>query len=446
MTRSEKRQRYASYVNPGFVDLLETLDYGRDFVRAEGTCLWDEQGNEYTDFLAGFGVHNIGHNHPRLLGALSEALASGAPSMLNIDAPACQSALAERLCRITHPELCRAFFANSGAEAVEMAIKTARAATGRSLVVACRNAYHGLTTGALALTDAPLWQKPFGPLSAPVGRIPFNDLEALRQICQQEKPAALIVEPVQGEGGINSPATAYLAEAAALLKRCGALLIVDEIQTGLGRTGEMFATPFGQIVPDMLLLGKAVSGGIAPLALGLVRSAVWDRAYAGPDRSTLNASTFAGGHLACTAGMTVLDILEQEQLVERSAQTGACLLPALRQLAGRHPAIREVRGRGLLIGVELEPATGLMMRAVPAWARDGLQAHVICALLLRDYGIIAQPCSLRQNVMRIEPPLTMGAEEAGRFVATLDQVLAACPSPNAALKLAFRKQVLGGAL
>lgn len=446
MIRPLAHQLYADTVNPGFIQLLEALDYGRVFVRARGTRLWDDAEREYTDFLAGFGVHNIGHNHPRLIEALQQALAAEAPSMLNIDAPTCQAALAERLCRLTHPDLCRSFFANSGSEAVEMAIKTARVATGRAAIVSCRGAYHGLSTGALALTDAPSWHIPFAPLLTPVECVTFGDLPVLRDLCARLRPAAFIVEPIQGEGGINIPAPNYLAEAASICKASGTLLIVDEIQTGLGRTGTFFATPFDRVVPDILLLGKALSGGIVPIAMGLVRSRVWAKAFGSPERCNLNASTFAGGHLACTAAGAVLAIIKEEQLVTRAAEISTLLIERLNHIATRHSAIREVRGQGLLTGVELAPASSLVMRAVPAWAREGLHAHVLCALLLRDHGIIAQPCSLRQNVLRIEPPLNISESELTHFVAALDQVLTVCPSPSSALKMALRKRVLGGAL
>lgn len=444
MTRNHAKHPYAHYVNPGLVELLKALDYGRDFVRTRGMRLYDAEGREYLDFLAGFGVHNIGHNHPRLLAALQNALAAEAPSMLNIDAPECQARLAEALNRHTHPELCRAFFANSGAEAVELAIKTVRAATGRKTILACQGAYHGLTTGALALTDAPRLRAPFGVLLPGVITIPYGDLAALEEALDTLQPAAFFVEPLQAEGGIVIPPPDYLARAIALCRARGALVVVDEIQTGLGRTGSLFATPFAHALPDILLLGKALSGGIVPIAVGLALGDVWKKAYPGPEHATLNASTFAGGQLACAAASEVLAIVEEERLAAHAARAGACLVSRLREMAARHRIVRAVRGQGLLIGIELEPASGVMMRTVPAWAREGLYAQVVCALLLRDHGIIAQPCSLSPNVLRVEPPLIVSDGEIDTFVTALDQVLEACPSHGAALKAAFKKRVLGG--
>jgi putrescine aminotransferase len=446
VNREDIHARYAQFVNPDFVELLEMLDYGRCFVRAQGTRLYDDAGREYLDFLAGFGVHNVGHNHPHLVDALHKALESAAPSMLNIDAPACQAQLAEALSSATHPNLCRASFANSGAEAVDIALKTARAATGRKVIVACEGGYHGLSLGAMSVLGQSRMRSFCGPLLQDVRWASFGDVDALREICRREKPAAFIVEPIQGEGGVRVPSGTYLREASEACRASGTLLIADEIQTGLGRTGRLFDTPFEEVCPDILLLGKALSGGIVPIAVALTTPSVWRRAFRGPERCNLNASTFAGGHLACTAALAVLDILRDEALPEAAAARGEQLLAGLKRLAEKHSIVRDVRGRGLLVGVEFGPATGLSMRVVPAWARDGLFAQVVCALLMRDHGIVAQPCSLAGSVLRIEPPLTIGEQGIERFLCALDSVLDACPTPRRALAMAARKRVLGRAL
>lgn len=442
MNRQEAHHRYKRSVNPGKVELLEALDFGRLFVRAEGCRLWDDQGREYLDFLSGFGVHNIGHNHPRLCEALCASLAQTLPSMLNIDAPVAQTLLAERLTALTHPSLCRIAWANSGAEAVEMAIKTARAATGRETLLSCTGAYHGLTTGALSLMDDPGHRKPFGALPGKTVQIPFHDINALQNACRRHRPAVFFVEPVQGEGGIHVPAANYLANCAEICRKEGCLLAIDEIQTGLGRTGPLFATDFSQVVPDLLMLGKALSGGIVPVAACLIGEQAWEQAFGSAAHCHLNASTFAGGQLAMTAGLTVLDILADDHLCARAATTGAFLRIKLNEIAAKHKMILDVRGAGLLFGVEFQPARGLLMRAVPAWARQSLYAQVVSALLLQDHGIITQPCSLKQNVLRLEPPLGIGEAEVTQFCAALDEVLRKVPTQNAALRSAFRKSIL----
>lgn len=446
MSWKESSALYREYMNPDYVDLLESFGYGRCFERASGVRLYDETGADYLDFLAGFGVHNLGHNPARVIDALKRSLECDGPSMLNIDAPLAAARVAERLTQLTHPSLCRTVFASSGAEAAEIAIRAARAATGRTPIVACDRAYHGLTTGAIALSGDGALRAPFGPLLPGVAHVPFGDLEALGRECRDRRPAAFFVEPVQAEGGIRVPGGAYLEQAAAVCRRHGVLLVVDEIQTGMGRAGTLFATPFGSVRPDMLLLGKALGAGLVPVAAAMMTDGVWRRAFAGPSRCLLDTSTCAGGRLAMAAAMAVLDGLTGEGLLERAHAEGARLLERLHELARRHAAIRDVRGRGLLLGVELRPPSVLTAAAVPAWAREGLHAHVICALLLRDHRIVLQPCSLASSVLRIEPPLTVGRADTDRFVDALEATLTACPSYGAALRSAFRKTVLGADL
>ncbi len=437
---------YARYVNPELAELLRVFDYGRDYVRACGTRLWDIDGKEYLDFLAGYGVHNVGHNHPRLLKTLRETLDAQGSSMLNMDAPQYRGSLARKLNSLTHPDLCRTVFANSGAEAVDVAIKTARRATGRSTIVACRGGYHGLSIGAAGLIEDPLYNSLHGTDSKDVRWVPFGDCSSLEVVCRGEKPAAFIMEPVQGEGGIRIPADSYMEQAAGICRRHGCLFVVDEIQTGLGRTGAMFATPFDRVLPDILLLGKALSGGIVPIAVAMMTAGAWKRSFGTPWACNLNASTFAGGRLAVAAAAECLAIVEDEDLPACATGRGAQMAGKLLELASRHSIIREVRQKGLLLGIEFRPASGLLMKAVPAWAREGMYAQVICALLLRDHGIVAQPCTLAPNVLRVEPPLVVSEIETDTFVAALDETLSACPDHGAALASAFRKRVLGKSL
>jgi len=444
LSRDEAHDLWRRYVNPDHVELLEALDFGRRFVRAEGTKLYDESGRAYTDFLAGYGVHSLGHNPPRVVAALREALEAGGPSMLNVDAPIEAGRLAERLSAMTRPELCRAVFANSGAEAVDAAIKAARAATGRRTVLSCQNGYHGLSVGAISLIGDEGSRRAFSPLLAETAQVPFGDLAALEAACARAKPAAFFVEPIQGEGGIRVPPAGYLREASRICRAHGVLLVLDEIQTGLGRTGAEFATDFAELCPDALLVGKALSGGLIPVAAALLTAEVWERAFSGPERCHLVTSTFAGNRLAMTAGLEVLAVLHEEGLASRAGELGGVLLEGCRELARRQEMIRDVRGRGLLIGIEFQKPSGLLLKAVPSWAREGLYAQVVSALLLHEHGFLTQPCSLAENVLRLEPPLVVAREEIDRFLEALDQALTKCPSPNSAVFAVFRKKILGG--
>jgi putrescine aminotransferase len=441
--RTQVHDLWRKFVNPDYVDLLESLDFGRHFTWAQGTKLRDEDGRLYTDFLAGFGVHNAGHNHPRLIGRLCEELAACGPSMLNIDAPLPAALLAERLSGMTHSTLCRTVFTSSGTEAVEAAIKIARAATGRSLLLSCHGGWHGLSTGALALMGDAEHCRGFGPLLADVMQIPFGDVAALEEACSRHRPAAFFVEPIQAEGGIRVPATSYLHDAAEISRKAGCLLVIDEIQTGLGRTGTDFATSFAEVVPDVLLVGKALSGGLAPVAACLTTADTWSRALAGPARCNLCASTFGAARLAMTAGLEMLGILREEALADRAKKMGTQLLEGLQKLADRHPMIREVRGQGLLAGIEFEPPSGLLAAVVPRWAREQLFAQVVAAVLLRDHALVTQTCGLAPHVLRIEPPLVITPEEIEELLRALDQVLAAYPSFGSATWSALRKTALG---
>jgi acetylornithine/succinyldiaminopimelate/putrescine aminotransferase len=434
---------WRDFVNPDYVQLLETFDFGRHFVWAQGTRLRDDEGREYTDFLAGYGVHNIGHNHPCLVRRLRETLEACGPSMLNVDAPLPAGLLARQLCQLTHPDLCRVVFASSGAETAETAIKAARAATGRNMIVVCHDAWHGLTTGTLSLRGDREQLRGYGALLADVVQVPFGDAAALERVCTQQKPAAFFVEPIQGEGGMRIPEPGYLTEAGRICRKAGCLLVVDEIQTGLGRTGTLFATDFAEVRPDLLLVGKALSGGLVPVAACLMTARVWSQAFSGPGRCHLCASTFGGGRLAMEAGLETLRIVADEQLAARAQQQGRVLLAGLQQLATRHAVIREVRGLGLMAGVEFQPPHGLLPGLVPRWARQQLFAQVVAAVLLRDHGLLTQPCGLAPAVLRIEPPLVIAREEIEALLAALDRVLAAYPSHTAAVLAAMRKTVLG---
>ena len=441
--RDQVHKLWRQFVNPDYVDLLESFDFGRYFTWAQGTRLRNDEGREYTDFLAGFGVHNIGHNHPRLISRLSEELARRGPSMLNVDAPLPAALLAERLSGMTHPSLCRAIFASGGTEAVEAAIKVVRAATGRGTLVSCRGGWHGLSTGALALMDDTEHRQGFGPLLADVAHVPFGDAAALEDACRRHRPAGFFVEPIQGEGGIRVPAAGYLRDAADICRKAGCLLVVDEIQTGLGRAGADFAMDFASVQPDVLLVGKALSGGLVPVAACLTTAETWSRALVGPQRCNLCASTFGGGRLAMTAGLEVLDILREERLAERSQTMGGLLLDGLNKLATRHPVIREVRGQGLFAGIEFAEPSGLLAAAVPRWARRQLLAQVVAAVLLRDHRLLTQTCGLAPNVLRIEPPLVISEQEIQGLLDALDRVLAVYPSFLTATWSAFRKTALG---
>ena len=324
------------------------------------------EGNRYLDLLSGFGVFGIGRNHPALRDALKDVLDHDLPNLVQLDVSTLAGILAERL--LAHvPYLDKVFFANSGAEAVEAAIKFSRMATGRAGLVFCDHAYHGLTNGALSLNGDAIFRDGFGPLLPDCTRVPFNDLAALERALSQRKVAAFIVEPIQGKG-VNLPADGYLQAAAALCRRHGTLFVADEIQTGMGRTGRFLAVEHWNVEPDIVLLSKALSGGHVPSSAVLMRRAIYEKTFDRMDRALVQGSTFAKNDLAMAAGIATLDVLEQERLIENAARMGERLLRDLAALIPRYEMLREVRGKGLMIGVEfgaaaIAQAEGVVERA-----------------------------------------------------------------------------------
>ncbi len=367
---------------------------GLTVVRGKGALVWDDAGQVYVDCIGGHGVAVVGHSHPRVVAAIcrqAERLII-CPNTLDNDV---RRAYLERLVSVTPPGLDYVFLANSGAEAVEAAIKFARVATGRTRLVAMTRSFHGRTMGALSLTGNRKYRDPFTPLVPDVVHVPFGDLEAAREAVD-ERTAAVVVEPVQGEGGVHPAPDGYLATLRALCDRAGALLVVDEVQTGFGRTGAWFAVEHWQVIPDVLCLAKGIAGGV-PMGATVVTERVARALKPGH-----HGSTFGGNPLACAAGLAVLDILAEEDLVAQARAKGEYLLAGLRALTSSQ--VRAVRGLGLMVGLELRT------RATPYLRR-----------LQEDYRVLALPAG--PNVIRLLPPLVITYEQLDTVIQALQEVL-----------------------
>ncbi|MBX6378197.1 MAG: acetylornithine transaminase [Clostridia bacterium] len=368
-------------------------------VRGRGARVWDAEGRAYLDFVAGISVHNVGHCHPRVVQAVCEQAAELCHAS-NLYHTGPQVELAEALCRLAFPA--RVFFCQSGAEANEAAIKLARkwawrrGEPGRYKIVSFHNGFHGRTLGALAATGTPRYQEGFGPMPEGFQQVPYNDLEAAARVID-DRTAAVLVEAVQGEGGVIPAAPGFLEGLRGLCDRAGALLILDEIQTGIGRTGQMWAYQHAGIQPDVMTLAKALGGGL-PLGAVLARAEVAEALQPGD-----HGTTFGGNPVSCRAACAVLDVLEEEGLVERAARMGELLRGRLEDLRRRHPAVQEVRGRGLMIGIQV---------ALPA-------RNVVAAA--QERGLLANFTS--SDVIRLLPPLVIGEKEVEEAVAILDEAL-----------------------
>jgi ornithine--oxo-acid transaminase len=413
-------------LNEQLVRVLKTIGYDVGFQRGQGPYLFDRHGDKYLDLLSGFGVFAVGRNHPVIRDSLKTVLDSELPNLVQLDLSTLAGILAERL--IAHvPYLDKVFFANSGTECVEAAIKFARGATGRPGILYCDHAYHGLSYGSLSLTDDANFRGGFGPLLPDCSVIPFNDLAALEKALMSRQVAAFIVEPIQGKG-VNIPSDDFLPGAAALCKRYGTLFIADEIQTGMGRTGRFLAVEHWNVEPDMVLLSKSLSGGHVPVGAVLTRKAIFDKIFDRMDRAVVHGSTFAKNDLAMAAGIATLEVLKSEKLIENAAACGERLKLALEAMIPRYELLKKVRGKGLMIGVEFGPPKSLALKA--SWnvleaASKGLFCQLITIPLFKEHKILTQVAGHASHTIKLLPPLVINNEDCAWIESSFDSVIAA---------------------
>ncbi|SFL89775.1 ornithine--oxo-acid transaminase [Bradyrhizobium sp. NFR13] len=413
---AQRSSMHTRHLNEQLVRVLKTIGYDVGFQRGTGQYLFDRDGARYLDLLSGFGVFAIGRNHPVMRNALKSVLDADMPNLVQMDVSTLAGILSEKLLENV-PYMDKVFFANSGAETVEAAIKFARNATGRDGIVYCDHAYHGLTYGALSLTDDTNFRTGFGPLLSGCTTVPFNDLEALEKALSSKQVAGFIVEPIQGKG-VNLPTDEFLSGAAALCRKYGTLFIADEIQTGLGRTGKFLAIEHWNVEPDMILLAKALSGGHVPVGALLTQKSIFDKIFNRMDRSLVHGSTFGKNDLAMAAGIATLEIMKHEKLVENAAKRGAELRLALQNMIPEFELLKEVRGKGLMIGVEFGPPKSLRLKA--SWnilesASKGLFCQLITVPLFKEQKILTQVSGHGSHTIKLLPPLVV-TEDDGKWI------------------------------
>lgn len=422
-----QHELYARHVNPQFVRVLRTIGFDRNYVRAEGPLLFDSEGNDYLDMLAGYGVFALGRSHPKIRKALHDALELSYPNMIQMDAPLAAGLLAERLLSYMPSGVDTAFFTNSGTEANEGAIKFARKATGRDRIVFWDHAFHGLTTGSLSLNGGSEFRRGFGTLLEST-RIPMGDLEALERELRKGDVAAFIFEPVQGKGVFVAEPSFY-PEAQALCRKYDVLLICDEVQTGFGRTGRMFAHQHWGLEPDIVTVAKALSGGFVPVGVICYRRWIYDKVFTDMEHCVVHSNTFGRNIMAMAAGLATLGAMEEEGIVENAARMGSLLTDGLREMAGRYEMLSEVRGLGLMVGIEFGEPKSLALRAgwkfVHALSKS-LFPQMIVVPLMKDHRILTQVAGHNLDVVKLLPPLVIEEAHVARFLAAFEQVLAAC--------------------
>ncbi|WP_026678463.1 putrescine aminotransferase [Fictibacillus gelatini] len=404
---------FREHVNPGFLEYRKTVTEGGQFAAVEwsdsGAGFKDVNGKEYIDCLGGFGIYNVGHRNPKVVKAVTDQLKRQALHSQDLLDPL-RAMLAKILGEITPGDLKYAFFTNSGTESVEAALKLAKMYSERTTFISTTKAFHGKSLGSLSGTAKGIFRKPFLPLIPGFRHVPFGDIDMMRktfEVCALtgEDVAAVILEPIQGEGGIIIPPEGYLKQVRELCDEYGALLILDEVQTGMGRTGKMFAAELFDVVPDIICLAKAFGGGVMPAGAIVAREEVFKSWFENP---FMHTTTFGGNPLACAAAIATIDVLLEEKLPERAAEVGEYFLNELKEAAkGHEDKVLEIRGQGLMIGIEFH--------------KDEIGYEVSKGMF--DNGVLVAGTLINSKTIRIEPALTISYEEVNTVVKTFKEVL-----------------------
>lgn len=416
------------HLNPAFLKVLKLLGFDKEYVRGEGAYLFDSDGNRYLDCMTGYATFACGRNHPTIRSVVQQAMELDLPNLVVMGTATLSGLLARELVAVAPGDLQKVFFMNSGSEGVETALKFARAATGKPRIIHCERAFHGLTLGALSVNGNPPFREGFGPLLDPVTSVPFDDLEALERELSRGDVAGFIVEPIQGEG-VFVPSDAYLPGVAELCRKHKVVFIADEVQTGLGRTGKMFACEHWGVEPDILITSKALSGGYVPVSAVLSKNWIHDKVFSNLNRSVVHASTFSENDLAMAAGLATLHVLREEKLVERAARMGELLADGLREVGRKYEMFHEVRGKGLMLGVAFEKPDGMMLKM--GWnLLHKLDRTLFCQImlvpLLSDHRILAQVAGYHLDVIKLLPALVIDESDVQHIIRAFDQVMAGC--------------------
>lgn len=404
---------FREHVNPGFLAYRKTVTKDGQFAAVEwsdeGSCFTDVNGKKYIDCLGGFGIYNVGHRNPKVVKAVSDQLKRQALHSQDLLDPL-RAMLAKILADITPGDLKYAFFTNSGTESVEAALKLVKMYSERTTFISTTRAFHGKSLGSLSGTAKGMFRKPFLPLIPGFRHVPFGDIDMMRKTFETcasvgEDVAAVILEPIQGEGGIILPPENYLKQVRELCDEYEALLIFDEVQTGMGRTGKMFAAELYDVVPDIICLAKAFGGGVMPAGAIVAKEKVFKSWFPNP---FMHTTTFGGNPLACAAAIATINVLLEEKLPERAAEVGEYFLQELKNAAkGHEDKVLEIRGQGLMIGIEFH--------------KDEIGYEVSKAMF--DRGILVAGTLINSKTIRIEPSLTISYEEVNTVVSAFKEVL-----------------------
>ncbi|HLY10241.1 MAG TPA: aspartate aminotransferase family protein [Planctomycetota bacterium] len=421
----ENYKLHAKYINPAWAKVTQLIGYDKVWAKAEGCYLWDTDGQRTLDCVSGFCVSNIGHNHPVVRQALKDTLGESFPNLIQLDCSLLSGLLAEALVQRI-PWLDMVFFANSGSEAIEASIKFARASTGRRRILYADHSYHGVTYGALSVTGHLMWREGFEPLVPDTAAVPYGDADALEKAMAKGDVAGVLMEPIQVGAGIIVPPDGYLARVQELCRKHKTVFIMDEIHTGFGRTGTFLASEQWKLEPDIICLSKGLSGEMVPVSAVVTRKEIIKGVFSRLDRSCVHASTFMGNNLAMVSGLATLHVLETENLLARCREMGAYLLQSLAPLKEKYELVKDVRGRGLLCGVEFGEPKSFFLRQ--AWSmmhkmNPGLFAQAFTIPLMEDHHILTQVAGHNEDVLKVAPALVVTKNDIDTFATSLDIVL-----------------------
>lgn len=426
---------HEKYVNRTLATVLKTIGFDKCYKRAKGAYLYDADGNEYLDFISGYGVFGMGRNNPVIGKAIKDAIDMDLSNMVQLDCALLSGLLAERIVKLHNNKLSAVFFCNSGTEANEGAIKFARAHTKRPRIISMDGCYHGLTYGSMSITHTPHFRDGFGPFLPDTDKIGFADLADLEAKLKEGNVAAFISEPVIGHG-VDIPPDGFFPKAQELCRKYGALFIMDEVQTGFGRTGKMFAYQHWGLEPDIVTMAKALSGGYVPCAAFITTREIHQSVFSPLENCVKHSTTFGRNNLAMVAGLATIDVLEKDGMVENCAKMGALLKQKLEALKEKHSYIREVRGLGLMIAIEFQEPKGLLQKA--AWkalkaANNSLFTQMIVTSLMDNYKTITQVTSHEVHAVKLLPPFIITEREVDRFVKAFDETLTEAANPTGSL-------------
>ncbi len=416
---------YAEHVNSRFAKALKIIGFDRNYVKASGAYMWDGNDRKYLDMLAGYGAFNMGRNHPDIRQVLKDFMDADFCSLVQMETPILCGLVARDLKQRCGYGMDKVYFCSTGAEGNETAIKFVRRATGRDKLLFASSAFHGLTSGALALNGGEVFREKFGELLGS-DKVPYGDLDALETALSKGDIAAFFIEPIQGKG-VNIPPAGYLAAAGRLCRKFGTLLVVDEVQTGIGRTGKFLAIHHEEgIEPDLIILSKSLSGGYVPVGAVLMKDAVYNKVFSSLDRAVVHSSTFGKSNFAMAAALAALNVLDEEGLCENATAMGDMLGERLSALVPKYEFMKQVRWRGLMLAVEFAKPKSLKLRT--AWATvNGLNEDLFCQAvtipLLQDHAILTQVAGNRMTTIKLIPPLTINESDVDWFVTSFDKVM-----------------------